>query len=190
VGPPTDLLITTNNGNHAVGVTATPVATLTDLSISTLNSTNPSAQGQCPADGSALKFATTPVLTAVLPGISATKITGVVPSSDSADMFVTYTGTGGVLPLYMPAASGPGALSKITLSTFGSAAPVAPVAGVFSSDNNTFYVGTSGDNLLHILTKNGSTFVDTTKPITPNLPGITSGIATPNLVVQKPRKIT
>jgi hypothetical protein len=187
VGPMTDLLSTTNDGKHAVGVTATPVATLADLSISTLNSTNPTAQGQCPTDGSALKFGLSGVSTKVLPGITATKITGVVSSSDSANVFVTYTGTGGVLPLYVPSA---GTVSNVGLATYASAAPVAPVAGVFSSDNTTFYVGTSGDNLLHILTKSGSTFTDTTKPIIPALPSVTSGIATPNLLVQKPRKIT
>ena len=52
-----------------------------------------------------------------------------IPSSDSADVFVTYTGTGGKLPLYLPAASGPGTLSSVALATYGSAAPVAPVAG-------------------------------------------------------------
>jgi hypothetical protein len=190
VGPMTDLLSTTNDGKHAVGVTATPVATLTDLSISTLNSTNPSAPGQCPSDGTALKFGTSAVLTSVLSGITATKITGVIPSSDSANVFVTYTGTGAVLPMYKPAASGPGTVSNVGLATYAATAPVAPVVGLFSSDNTTFYVGTSGDNLLHILTKSGTTFTDVTKPIIPALPSVTSGIATPNLLVQKPRKIT
>jgi trimeric autotransporter adhesin len=61
---------------------------------------------------------------------------------------------------------------------------------VFSSDNTTFYAGTTGDNLVHILTKSGSGFVDTTKPIAPQLPGTTTGsIAPPNLLVQKPRKL-
>jgi hypothetical protein len=132
------------------------------------------------------------VLTTVLPGISATSITGVVPSSDSADVFVTYTGTGGVLPLYLPAASGPGTVSNVPLATYGTAAPVAPVSGVFSSDNTTFYAGTTGDNLVHILTKGASGFADTTKPIIPNLQNITdpTKIVAPNLMVQKPRKIT
>ena len=98
-------------------------------------------------------------------------------------------GRGGTLPLYMPATSGPGTLSSVTLSTFGTTAPVAPVVGAFSSDNTTFYVGTTGDNLVHILTKSGTGFVDK-KAISPALPGITSGIAAPNLLVQRPRKIT
>ena len=190
-GPPTDRLITTNDGKHVVGATATPSAMLTDLSVATLNSGNPTAPGQCPTAGGALAFSTTAVLSTGLTGISATSITGVIPSSDSVDVFVTYTGTGGKLPLYLPAASGPGTLSNVALATYGTAAPVAPVSGVFSSDNTTFYAGTTGDNLVHILTK-GTTgaFTDVTKPITPNLPGVTSGIVAPNLLVQKPRKIT
>ena len=71
-------------------------------------------------------------------------------------MFVTYTGTGGTLPFYTPAASGPGTLGSIPLATSGSTAPIAPVIGVFSSDNTTFYAGTTGDNQVHILTKGAS----------------------------------
>jgi hypothetical protein len=189
VGPATDRLAATNDGQHVVGVTAS-TATLTDLSVSSLNANNATKPGQCPADYSALRFTTTPVLTSVLSGITPTAITGVVPSSDSSNVFVTYTGTGGKLPLYSPAASGPGTLSSVTLSTFGSAAPVAPVAGVFSSDNTTFYTGTTGDNLVHILTKGTSGFVDTTTPIAPKLPAADGTIVAPNLLVQRPRKQT
>jgi trimeric autotransporter adhesin len=198
-GPATDRLAATNDGQHVVGVTATPTATLTDLKVASLNVAsqtpptppNPSTSpGQCPVDGSALKFTATPVSTPVIPGISAASITGVVPSSDSSNVFVTYTGTGGALPLYMPAANGPGTLSSVPLATYGSAAPIAPVAGVFSSDNTTFYTGTSGDNLVHILTKGSSGFVDTTTPIAPKLPAADGTIVTPNLLVQRPRKLT
>jgi hypothetical protein len=189
VGPPTiDRLAATNDGKHIIGVTATSGPTLTDLSISSLNTGSTATNaGACPANGTALKFTTAPQ-TIALP-ITATSITGVVPSSDSSNVFVTYNGKGGKLPLYQPAATGPGTLSSVTLSTFGATAPVAPAAGVFSADNLTFYAGTTGDNLVHILTKGGSGFVDTTTPIAPQLPGATAGIAPPNLLVQKPRKL-
>jgi trimeric autotransporter adhesin len=189
VGPPTDRVAATDDGKHVVGVTAS-TATLTDLLVTSLNANNATLPGQCPPDGSALQFTTTPVLTSVLSGITPTAITGVVPSSDSSNVFVTYTGTGGKLPLYVPAASGPGTLSSVTLSTFGPTAPVAPVAGVFSSDNTTFYTGTTGDNLVHILTKGASGFVDTTTPIAPKLPAADGTIVAPNLLVQRPRKQT
>jgi len=195
-GPQTDRLAATNDGKHVVGVTVSSAgtATLTDLSISSLNTGSTAANaGACPANGTALKFTTTPVQTVILPGITAGSITGVVPSSDSSNVFVTYAYTGaavdGTLPLYQPAATGAGTLSSVTLSTSGATAPLAPVAGVFSSDNLTFYTGTTGDNLVHILTKSGSSFADTTKPINPLLPGTTGTFAPPNLLVQKPRKL-
>jgi hypothetical protein len=130
------------------------------------------------------------VLTSVLPGITATSITGVNASSDSATVFVTYTGTGGKLPFYNPAASGPGTLGSVTLATSGATAPVAPVIGVFSSDNTTFYTGTTGDNLVHILTKGANGFQDVTKPIPPNLTNPSGTVVVPNLLVQRPRKQT
>jgi hypothetical protein len=113
----------------------------------------------------------------------------VLPTSDSSVAFVTYTGSGGVLPAYAPAASGPGTTVYIPLS--GTA--TAPVAGVLSVDNSTLYVGTSGDNLVHLITR--STLTDSST-IAPNLvaaPGQTAPAGTPvpvNLIVQKPRKTT
>jgi hypothetical protein len=192
-GPATDRLTTTNDGKHAIGATITPAPTLTDLNITSLNTANPSAPGQCPPPPSTagLTFATTPVLTSVLPGVTAaTAITGVDATSDSSTVFVTYTGTGGKLPVYTPAANGPGTLGSITLATSGATAPVAPVTGVFSSDNTTFYAGTSGDNQVHILTKGTSGFQDTTKPINPNLTAPNGAVVVPNLLVQRPRKQT
>jgi hypothetical protein len=184
-GPQTDRVSATNDGKHILGATVTPTATLTDLSISSLNAANPGDPGDCPTDGSALTFTTTPVLTTALPGVTATSITGVLPSSDSSTAFITYTGSGGKVPEYLPAASGAGTVGSVTLS--GSA--TAPVAGVFSSDNTTFYVGTSGDNQVHILTKGANGFADTTAPIAPKLPDANGNIVVPNLLVQRPRKI-
>jgi len=68
---------------------------------------------------------------------------------------------------------------------------VAPVAGVFSADNTTFYVGTSGDNLVHILTKGTAGFQDgLTTPIAPKLTDTNGTVVIPNLLVQRPRKAT
>jgi hypothetical protein len=63
------------------------------------------------------------------------------------------------------------------------------VSGVISSDNTTFYIGTSGDNAVHLIDR---TLLkdDPTKTIAPKLPGINGGIATPDLLVQRPRKST
>jgi hypothetical protein len=103
---------------------------------------------------------------------------------------VTYTGTGGVVPAYAPQATGPGTLAAIPLST-ALGTPVAPVAGVVSADNLTFYAGTSGDNAVHLITKQtDGSYKDVTTPIAPKLPDVNGNIVTPNLLVQKPRKST
>ena len=119
-------------------------------------------------------------------GVTATGITGVVPSSNSAVAFVTYTGTSGLLPLYVPAASGPGTLKFVTLS---GGATSAPVAGVFSTDNKTFYAGTSGDNQVHLITVIGTAATDTSV-IAPKLPDGNGNPVAPNLLVQRPKKAT
>ena len=191
VAPATDRVTATTDGVHILGATVTPSPTFTDLHVVSLNAANPAPSplaGACPQNGSGLTFTVTPALTSVLSGVTATAITGVDVTTDSTTAFVTYTGTGGVLPRYTPTVNGPGTLTNIPLS--GTA--TAPVAGVFSTDNTTFYVGTSGDNLVHVITKGATGFADTTTPIVPNLPNINGGtvVATPNLIVQKPRKTT
>ena len=182
-GPATDRVAATNDGLHILGATANG-PTLDDLRLS---HGNPPAGGlpvgQCPPDGSALQFTATPVLTTAIPGITANTITGIDPTSDSTFSFITYTGTGGILPLYQPAATGAGALTSVKLS--GTA--VAPVAGVFSSDNATFFVGTSGDNLVHLINRSGAGYTDSST-IAPKLPDASGNIVTPDLIVQRPRK--
>jgi len=121
--------------------------------------------------------------------LTATAITGVLPTSDSTVAFITYTGSGGVLPAYAPAASGLGQTTYIKLS--GTA--TAPIAGVISADNATIYAATSGDNLVHLITR--STLTDTST-LAPNLlaapnQSVPVGTVVPvNLLVQKPRKTT
>ncbi len=188
VAEQTDRVAATNDGHHILGATAS-TKLLSDLQV-----TLPT--GPCPASGAGLQFSaggnSTPFTTTVLAGTTPTAITGVFPSSDSTNAVVTYTGTGGVLPSYVPAASGPGKLTNVPLS--GSA--TAPVAGVWSTDNLTFFAGTSGDNLVHLVTRASAAGALTdSKTIAPNLPldpsaGVSGTIATPNLLVQKPRKTT
>jgi hypothetical protein len=69
--------------------------------------------------------------------------------------------------------------------------PIAPVAGVVSADNNTFFAGTTGDNAVHLITKQtDGSYQDATTPILPKLPDVNGNIVAPNLLVQKPRKST
>ena len=181
--PPTDRVAATNDGVHILGASVAG-PNLTDLRLS--NGSNSGLPiGQCPPDGSALKFTATPVLVTALPNIAPAAITGVDPTSDSAFAFITYTGTGGVLPLYQPSKSGPGALSSVKLS--GSA--TAPVSGVFSSDNSTFFVGTSGDNLIHLITRTATGYTDSST-LAPKLADASGNLVAPDLIVQRPRKTT
>jgi hypothetical protein len=125
-------------------------------------------------------------------GVTATSITGVLPTTNSVVAFVTYTGTSGLLPYYLIPSTGTGTLSYLPLQT----GATAPLSGVLSTDNLTLYVGTAGDNAVHqigITYPTGSTpvVVDTATPLTPNLPSATgSGVAPVNTLVQYPKKST
>ena len=187
----TDRVAGHNDGLHILGATVTGGATLQDLKVAiagvtpaTISGTTPGVA--CPASGAGLKFLST--YTSVHLGVAATAITGVLPTSDSSLAFMTYTGASGLLPEYAPQS---GTISYIPLS--GTA--TAPIAGVLSADNTILYVGTTGDNLVHLITRNGSTATDTSA-VAPNLvaaPGqsVSAGTAVPvNLIVQKPRKTT
>jgi len=168
---------TTNNtttGEHILGATTSSGPVLSDLTVTV-------PTGQCPATGTLLYSST--LSTSVLSQISATSITGIWPTPDATLAFITYSGTGGVLPAYAPAASGSGQLSYIKLS--GSA--TAPLSGVVSSDNSTFYTGTAGDNLVHII--NRSTLTDSST-LAPNLTGPSGNAVPVDLLAQKPRKTT
>ena len=191
LAPPTNRVATTNDGLHLLGATPT---TFTDSLLSTpATPTSPAHAGlpigNCP-DATPQNFTATSVFGGALPSVTATAITGVLPTSDSKTAFVTYTGTGGVVPAYTPQATGPGTLTTIPLST-ALGTPVAPVSGVVSADNLTFYAGTSGDNAVHLITKQADgSYKDVTTPIAPKLPDVNGNLVAPNLLVQKPRKST
>jgi hypothetical protein len=183
IAPATDRVSTTNDGLHVLGATAT---TFTDLAI-------PSGLpiGNCPlADGTPVSFTTNVAFTGALPGATATAITGIFPTSDSKIAFMTYTGTGGVVPTYTPQTTGAGTLGTVALSTtLGT--PIAPVVGVVSADNQTFFAGTTGDNAVHLITKQADgSYKDVTAPLAPKLQDPNGNIVAPNLLVQKPRKAT
>jgi len=210
----TDRIAATNDGLHILGATAATIpVTLTDLrvEIPAGNIAGPTVTVTCPpgtqttSSGGVTTGTTGPLLFSNTASpeplaqnsisISAGAITGVLPTSDSSLAFITYTlpaGSAGsvpaYLPAYAPASSGLGATTYIKLA--GTA--TAPIAGVVSADNSTVYVGTSGDNLVHIISR--STLTDTATPLTPPLaPNLVSpsGTVVPvNLMVQKPRRTT
>lgn len=173
---PVNNIASTNDGVHELAASPT---SFFDIPVN-------QKSGDC--GSSTLAFTNGAVVTRPLAGVAVSAITNVLPTSDSAFAFLTYAGTGGVLPQYSLAT---GLLTNIALQTTSAGAPVAPLAGVVSSDNQTVYVGTTGDNLVHRLTRGTTGFTDTLTPITPALPDISgTGVATPNLLAQKPRKAT
>jgi len=179
----TDRIAATNDGKHILGASVTPAPTLSDLlvQIPAGNNLGNAVSIACPATGG-LTFSNT-LSTIALAPITASAITGVFPTSDSSLAFITYTGSGGVLPAYAPAASGAGTTTYIQLS--GTA--TAPISGVVSADNSTFYTGTSGDNLVHLIDR--GTLTDSST-LTPGLVSPTNAPVPVDLIVQKPRKTT
>jgi trimeric autotransporter adhesin len=203
-----DRLAATSDGKHILGATTTTFTDL-DLTLKQATDTTVPTLAACPqapdSPTSTPPFISTTAMSDNLAGITATSITGVVPASNSALSFVTYMGSGGVLPMYIIPSTGKGTLTSVPLT---GGASLAPVAGVFSSDNLSFYAGTSGDNLVHLISVNSTastpTAVDSSTPIVPNLPCATGStyivatppcpanvtVGTPNLLVQRPKQST
>ncbi|MDE1176150.1 MAG: hypothetical protein PW789_06025 [Edaphobacter sp.] len=181
---PTDRVAATNDGLHIIGATATAGGSLVDLGFS-----KGLPLADCPTTVAPDYFTANRGTSNTLPlGVTVSAITGVIATSDSAKAFITYTGSGS-LPAYNPST---GVLSQVALTS----GATAPVAAVPSADNTTLYVGTSGDNQIHLI--NTTTLVDdATKIIAPKLPLYNSNgtdssttYVTPNLIVQHPRKAT
>jgi hypothetical protein len=186
---PTDRVAATNSGTHILGAHAAGAAsTLSDINVALPPSVNPqtATSGSCPAVVANGYFPST-FTTQPLAGVNATAINSIVPAANSALAFVTYTGTSGKLPVYVPPTTGPGALTFLTLGN-GATTASAPVSGVFSTDGLSFYAGTSSDDQVHIFTVNGTSATETSV-LTPKLP-LAPGVADLgiNLLVQKPLK--
>jgi len=146
-----DHLTATNDGNHILGVTASP-AQIADISVKIPTGACPSTnQGLKLQQGSGSNAGDYSINTTALTNITPSEITEVVGSPDATMSFVTYTATSasGLLPAYKPSTTFgvAGTLTNVQLSTGAQA----PISGVFSPDDSTFFVGTSGDNLLHIV---------------------------------------
>jgi hypothetical protein len=191
---PTDEIAATTDGNHILGAHATGgTATISDIDLNLPNAE--ACPTVIPTDYFTSSFTTQP-----LAGISAGSITGVVPSSNSAAAFVTYTAptpttvTNALLPLYLVPATGSGTLQYIPLGN-GATPNTAPVSGVFSTDNFTFYAGTSGDDQVHLISLTYPTGAAPTAAeagvLSPQLPLSTgAGYAPVNLIAQHPKKST
>ena len=197
----TDQIAATTDGKHILGAHAIVggLSTVSDIDVTLPTVTGcPIPPAPQPAPGYFPSSFTVQPLT----GINAATITGVVPSTNSKVAFVTYSGpsatappgtvASGLLPLYITPATGSGTLQFIPLGN-GATPASAPVSGVFSTDNFTFYAGTSGDNQVHLISLTYPTGAQPTATetgvLSPNLPLATgSGYAPVNLIAQHPKK--
>jgi trimeric autotransporter adhesin len=192
VNASTDHVAATTDGKHIIGATANPLM-LTDISITVPIDACPLNPATQQTMGST--FTPTPVvsqtsLSAYTNGL--TNVNQVIASTNSQETFVTYTSSattpptgGALLPVYEPAAQA-GTLGTLTgIKLAGSA--VAPVSGIFSPDNTTFFVGTTGDNELHLI--NTQTLVDT-QQINPKLVDANGNPLPPVFLAVKPRPTT
>jgi len=185
---PNDRIVATTDGKHVLGAAvAGGAATLNDISV-TLPVTTPCPQ---PPNGVPPDFFKSTNSQVAITGITATKIDDVVPATNSALAFVTYTGSSGILPEYViPASGGPGSIVKVQLGN-GATTSTAPLSGVFSTDNQTFYVGDS-DGVVHLLSINGTTATETgiLKPALPNATSTGNPNAAPvDMIAQHPKKL-
>jgi trimeric autotransporter adhesin len=173
VAAQTDHLTATNDGTHILGASASP-AQIADISVNVPTGTCPAAGIKFQQGGSGSTPGNYTINTTALSNISPSEINAVVSSPTSAISFITYSATSasGLLPAYTPSTTfgTAGTLTNVQLSTAPNyAAPQAPVSGVFSPDDSTFFVGTTGDNLLHLIDVTSSTPTDT-QTIDPKLP--------------------
>lgn len=177
----TDHLTATNDGHHILGANA--AGQLSDIQFSGTPATVPI--GACPQ--TTQQVFTTTLNTAVLPGItSAGQIDQVLASPDSSLAFVTYNNNPAAgLPVYKPAAT-PGAVGTLSNVTLSGAAQD-PIAGIFSPDNSIFFVGTTGDDLVHFV--NVQTLKDF-QTINPGLIGSDGKPVPAEFFAAKPRPTT
>lgn len=179
------VLAATTDGKHILGAdlptgSSTPV--LNDLLLPSL----PQNALDCTIASGPVTFSSSPSAH-TLPGITASSVDAVVPATNSALAFITYTGSSGLLPEYVPAT---GQVTDFQLGN-GSTAATAPLSGVFSTDNLNFYVGDS-DGIVHLLSINGTTATETgvLKPALPNATTTGNPNAAPiNLIAQHPKKL-
>ncbi len=180
VGAATDKLAETTDGNHILGAAA--AGELTDIQPKI-------PDGSCPLNGG-LHF-TSSFTQASLATPNIKSIDQVLISPNSQLGFVTFrpvnaTGGNSTLPAYqIPCTAqqqAPGGTCPAGQATAGKIVNVpltgqagAPIGGVFSPDTSTFYVSTSGDDLVHFINTTNINGLTDTQQISP---GLTCGTTT------------
>lgn len=189
LGAATDHLVATTNSEHVIGASAGATPQITD-------SFTDIPTGACPL--ATVPNVTSPVSSPLKIGNPSNKATmlqqttynissidQVVASPDSTLAFVTYQGTGAAgsakLPAYkIPTTGTAGTLVPVALS----GTSTAPISGVFSPDTKTFYVSTTGDNLVHLISTSSLTDTST---LTPGLPDASGNITPAQFLAVKAR---
>jgi len=213
----TDLLAATTDGNHILGASFVGgKVSLADIGViipSTTDANGIKTPIACPSTQVTPTTVTldplllTHTLTqAQFPGLSASAVATInqlVASPASNLAFLTYSApatatNAATLPYYIPGSTGTSFGSVALTTVTGNSAPTAPVAGAFTPDDKTFFVSTSGDNLVHYVDVPSKT---DKQQIAPNLPacgGLDQGctfngtgtIVPATFIVVKPRTTT
>ncbi len=178
----------TSDGTHILGASTTQLSDIEHAPTSGSSRVIAPA-GPCPGiatPAGALAINTT-LRQLALTGITPTQIDQVLTSPDASHAFITYAATAatGLLPLYTPSstAGGTGTLTNVQLSSGAEA----PIAGAFSPDSSLFFVSTTGDNLIHVISTGTAKETETLKPSLTN----TNGQTVPaQFIVAKPRLTT
>ena len=194
-GDAADHLAATTDGTHILGANATQVfdvehnatggaAGLIAPIGSCPGGNPPPTVGNAPPNPAGALSISTTLQQLALTGITPTQIDQVLASPDSSRAFITYTAASasGLLPLYTPSATAGaiGTLQNVQLA----AGALAPIAGVFSPDSSSFFVSTTGDNLIHNV--NATTLKDG-QPLNPQLTNSTGQTVPAQFLVAKPR---
>ncbi|HEX5233788.1 MAG TPA: hypothetical protein VFW25_00515 [Silvibacterium sp.] len=188
LGIQTDQLAATDNGQHILGADPT---VLSDINVAVPTGMCPSTLPGDPAGNTAqIGIKLSPTFNQLPLGFTASEIDQVVASPASNIAFVTYNNNNqaagsGLLPAYSlsTTAGNAGTLTNIQLS--GTAK--APISGIFSPNTTLFFVGTSGDNLVHFI--NPATLTDT-KTINPGLVDNSGNPVPVQIMAVKPRSTT
>ncbi len=160
----TSVINSSNDGEHVFGANDAAGLTFSDIQTDVPSGAN----GLCPLADTGLTIPTNltqysdgSITGATLTGVDSTSatfnLTNPTPNT-TYTAFVTYTDASSSAPAKLPVyqltsgAGGSAQFALIPLATTSAGTPTAPTSGAVSPDGKTFFVTTSGDNLLHFIT--------------------------------------
>jgi hypothetical protein len=186
LGIQTDALTATDDGKHILAADAADNQ-LSDISVNIPTGMCPSTDpGQPDGNTAQLGLTLNPSFYQASLGVTASEVDQVVAAPDSSVAFVTYNSSSasGILPAYAPSATAgqAGTLTDIQLS--GGAK--SPISGIFSPNGTVFFVGTSGDDLVHFI--DPATLTDT-QTIDPGLLDVSGKPVPVEMMAVKPRSV-